>query len=300
MSCYTNWSPFKRPSLVSFGRPLTPGRSDGYDRLFVPMAAHTTGDIDVHDIALDHQGQLVFINTLFSCLARMSSRWSFEPIWHPAFIGRVAAEDRCHLNGLAMETSQPAYVTACSQTDTAKGWGDVRRDGGCLVDVRRNEVVVERLSLPTLSPPARRSTLAAGLRPWLFRTRGRESWRLEPLVFCPGYARAGVHRSVCHRGSVETATRTDLQWPGTRRGIRSAEQSAPQCGLLVIDCERCQVVEWLQIEGQVEELYDVIVLPGVECPKLLGLKTDEIRRQLWFVEGERIVSWSASQPPGTS
>ena len=173
--------------------------SDGYDRLFVPMAAHTTSDIDAHDIALDHQGQLVFINTLFSCLARISSRWSFEPIWHPAFIGRVAAEDRCHLNGLAMETSQPAYVTACSQTDTAEGWRDVRRDGGCLVDVRRNEVV-----------------------------------------------------------------------------------------------------EWLQIERQVDELYDVITLPGVECPKLLGLKTDEIRRQVWFVEGERIVSWSASEPRGKS
>ena len=64
----------------------------------------------------------------------------------------------------------------------------------------------------------------------------------------------------------------------------------------MIDCERSQVVEGLQIEGQVDELYDVIALPGVECPKLLGLKTDEIRRQLWFVEGERIVSWSASQP----
>ena len=200
--------------------------SDGYDRLFVPMAAHTTGDIDVHDIALDHQGQLVFINTLFSCLARISSRWSFEPIWQPPFIGRVAAEDRCHLNGLAMETSQPAYVTACSQTDTAKGWRDVRRDGGCLVDVRRNEVVVERLSLPH-SPRLHAGQL------WLLDSGrgffGRADMSrgvFEPLVFCPGYARAGVHRSVCHRGPVETATRTDLQWPGTRRGIRSATISA--------------------------------------------------------------------------
>jgi len=34
------------------------------------------------------------------------------------------------------------------------------------------------------------------------------------------------------------------------------------------------------MEGVVEELYDVVVLPGVQRPMALGFKTDEIRRIL--------------------
>jgi hypothetical protein len=37
---------------------------------------------------------------------------------------------------------------------------------------------------------------------------------------------------------------------------------------------------WLRLEGVVRELYDVIALPGVRRPMLLGFKTDEIRRML--------------------
>ncbi len=34
------------------------------------------------------------------------------------------------------------------------------------------------------------------------------------------------------------------------------------------------------MEGIVEELYDVVTLPGVRRPMALGFKTDEIRRTL--------------------
>ena len=39
-------------------------------------------------------------------------------------------------------------------------------------------------------------------------------------------------------------------------------------------------MHWLRIEGVVEELYDVAVLPGVRRPMAIGLKTDEIRRMI--------------------
>jgi hypothetical protein len=39
-------------------------------------------------------------------------------------------------------------------------------------------------------------------------------------------------------------------------------------------------VHWLRIEGVVDELYDVITLPGVKRPMALGFKTDEINRVL--------------------
>ena len=85
----------------------------GYDRLFVPQVGYTTGDIDVHDIAVGKDGEPIFVSTLFSCVAKLSESHSFVPIWKPPWITKIAAEDRCHMNGLAMEDGEPRYITSC-------------------------------------------------------------------------------------------------------------------------------------------------------------------------------------------
>ena len=74
----------------------------GQDACEIPQMSWVTGDIDVHDMVVDDEG-LLFVNTLFSCLARPSAHASFKPVWQPPFISeKLAAEDRCHLNGLAL------------------------------------------------------------------------------------------------------------------------------------------------------------------------------------------------------
>ena len=50
-------------------------------------------------------------NTLFSCLAAASPTHTFRPLWRPPFVSRLAPEDRCHLNGLALRDGEPRYVT---------------------------------------------------------------------------------------------------------------------------------------------------------------------------------------------
>jgi hypothetical protein len=57
-------------------------------------------------------------------------------------------------------------------------------------------------------------------------------------------------------------------------------KAGPQCGLYVIDLASGAVVHWLRLEGDVTELYDVAVLPGVARPMVLGFLTDEIQRML--------------------
>ena len=110
--------------------------NDTYDRLYVPRVAYTTGALDTHDIAVDGDGNVVFVNTAYSCLATTSERYSFRPLWHPPFISKLVPEDRCHLNGLAMEDGRPAYVTAVSRSDVVSGWRARRHAGGC-ADRRR-------------------------------------------------------------------------------------------------------------------------------------------------------------------
>ena len=58
-----------------------------------------------------------------------------------------------------------------------------------------------------------------------------------------------------------------------------AERGADaRCQIAVIDLQTFDLVHWLRIEGVVEELYDVAVLPNVKRPMVIGFKTDEIRR----------------------
>lgn len=279
-----------------FENVLEPGQThDGYDRLYVPRVAYTTGDVDAHDIAVDADGRAVFANTLFSCLSSVSERYSFAPLWRPPFISRLAAEDRCHLNGLAMKDGRPRYITACSRSDVADGWRDRRRDGGCVVDVKTNTIVADGLSMP-------HSPRLSGERLWLLDSgtgylgfvdvestealvAGRDSpptatKAFQHTTFCPGYARGlalvGDYAIVGLSKPRENATFTGL--PLENELIQ--RDAAARCGLCVVDLRSGDIVHWLWIEGLVVELYDVVVLPRVRRPMALGFKTDEIRRTI--------------------
>jgi Domain of unknown function (DUF4915) len=42
-----------------------------YERLYVPRVAYTTGDIDAHELAVDGQDRLIFVNTKFPASPRL-------------------------------------------------------------------------------------------------------------------------------------------------------------------------------------------------------------------------------------
>ncbi len=71
---------------------LESGQKDeqGHDAIYVPQVGYYTGDLDVHDVAVMRDGRLVFVNTLFNCLATVSADHSFLPLWTPSFISRLA------------------------------------------------------------------------------------------------------------------------------------------------------------------------------------------------------------------
>ncbi len=57
----------------------------------------------------------------------------------------------------------------------------------------------------------------------------------------------------------------------TFRRIAAGEELAkrnaePMCGVMVIELATGNVIHWLRLGGVVEELYDVIALPGVNRP----------------------------------
>jgi uncharacterized protein (TIGR03032 family) len=259
---------------------LQPGQvQDGYDRIFIPSIAYTTGDLDIHDIAVDRDGQLVFANTLFSCLATIADGYSFEPLWTPPFISKLAAEDRCHLNGLAMRDGAPAFVTAISRSDVTDSWRARRRDGGVLIDVGSGEIVVQGLSMPH-SPRWHNGRL------WMlesgtghFGSVDLAQGRFEPLTFCPGYLRGLAFAS--HFAIVGLSKPRDQSFQGLPLDENLKSRDAePCCGVMVINLESGDIVHWMKLEGDVVELYDVGALPEVQRPSAIGIMTDDICRVL--------------------
>nr|MDJ0574179.1 TIGR03032 family protein [Xenococcaceae cyanobacterium MO_234.B1] len=233
---------------------------------------------------VEKSGELVFVNTLFSCLATVSQTHSFKPIWQPPFISKLAAEDRCHLNGVALRDGKARFVSVVGKTDIADGWRDNRQNGGCIINVKTNEIVAEGLSMPH-SPRWYQDKL------WVLNSGTGEfgfinikQGTFKPIAFCPGYLRgcafSGNYAIVGLSQSRDNKTFADLPMNNKleQQGVE------PRCGLMVIDLNTGDIVHWLRIQGVVKELYDVAVLPGIKRPMAIGFKSDEIRRVISIEE----------------
>lgn len=252
--------------------------AEGFDAVYAPHASWITGDLDAHDIGFGADGRPIFVNTLFGCIATVSEGHSFKPLWRPKFLSKLAAEDRCHLNGMAMPDGAPTHVTAVSQSDVADGWRDRRRDGGVVIDVASGEVMASGLSMPH-SPRWYDGKL------WLLNSGTGEFGHVDPatggfvpVAFCPGYARgltftgpfAVIGLSLPREGKTFTGLALDE--------ALVKRDTAARCGLAVIDTRSGDMTDWVRIEGVVTELYDVVALPGIRRPSAIGLKGEEIKR----------------------
>lgn len=260
----------------------------GADRRFVPREGRVTGKIDIHDIGVgdinqfkDNSAEVVqgpiFVCTGFNCLATISDTDSFRPLWHPPFITKLVREDRCHLNGLAIDGDRAAYVSAVSRSDVADGWRERRRDGGFVLDVATGEAVAIGLSMPH-SPRLYDGKL------WVLNSGRGELCTIDPktgditaIAFCPGYARglAFVGRyavvGLSRPRKNQTFEGLELQ------DVLKQKDTEPRSGLLVINIDTGQTVEWLRFEHTIYELYDVAVLQGARQPEAIGFMGDQIK-----------------------
>jgi uncharacterized protein (TIGR03032 family) len=267
--------------LWRFENLLRPGELfQGHDRLYVPKMGNTTGDLDIHDVAVDETGRPLFVATSFGCIATLSERSSFTPLWRPPFLSKLVAEDRCHLNGVALADGHPRYATAVSTSDVVDGWRDRRQNGGVVLELPEGRVITSGLSMPH-SPRLYRNRL------WLhnsgagyFGSVDPDRGRFEPLTFCPGYLR-GLALVGDYAVVGLSRPRDEKTFGGLALDEELARRGADaRCGLLIIDLRSGNVTDWLRIEGLVRELYDVAALPQVCRPMVLGFKTDEIQKMI--------------------
>jgi len=262
---------------------LKPGEigNQAFDAVLVPRNAQTTGDVDIHEVGVDAEGHVIFVNTKYSALCTLDLTHSFKPVWKPDFISKLAPEDRCHLNGLAMDQGKPRYVTAVSRSDILSGWRDRRHEGGVLIEVETQRIVTDQLSMPH-SPRVVGDTLYA-----LDSGRGRiiridpETGAKTDIAFCPGFLRGlAIHagHAIVTLSKPRDGSFKGLLLDGEMKG-RDAE---PWCGVMIVNLASGDIVEWIRLEGHITELFDVAALPGVRCPMALGPHTVEIHNTISF------------------
>jgi uncharacterized protein (TIGR03032 family) len=252
-----------------------------FDRLFVPRNAQIVGDLDTHEIGVDRAGRLIFVNTKFSCLCTTSTRFGFRPIWKPPFISRLAAEDRCHLNGLGIADGVVRYATAVSRSDIITGWRDRRHEGGVLIDVQDSRIVTDELSMPH-SPRlhgGRTYVLDSG-RGMLLEVDARSGKRRE-IAFCPGFLRGLAFHSEFALATVSLPRDGSFSGLELDESIRKRD-GEPWCGVLVISLASGDIVEYLRFDGEIRELFDVAVIPDATLPMAIGLNAPEIHSMTSF------------------
>ena len=269
--------------VVRMENVLSAGQTanDVHDKVYVPRNMQTTGNIDIHELGIRKNGRLVFINTKYSCLCEPDIKHSFKPIWKPEFISKLAPEDRCHLNGLAMVDGEPKYVSAVCRSDVIDGWRDQRHDGGLIIDIDTNEVMAEGLSMPH-SPRWFDGKL------WILNSgSGELGWIdprdkcFRPVAFFPGFLRGlAFHANF----AITTLSKPrNERFDGLTLDDRLKEKDVDAwCGVQILDMASGDVTNWLRLEGAITELFDVCVLPGVRNPITLGPNSVEIRDFITF------------------
>ncbi|MBU2871899.1 TIGR03032 family protein [Colwellia sp. E2M01] len=240
------------------------------DACFITRSAHYSGMINIHDIDWGDEG-LWAVNSSFSCLCTIEPNSSFVPRWKPHFISELVPEDRCHLNGMALKDGKPAYVTTFSTYDKSGLWRKGAKFNGTLMDVESNSIVVEELTMPH-SP----------------------RWHENKVYFCNS-----GHGQICSYEPQQKTTEVLAEVPGFTRGmdfyghimfaglskVRQGDVSMPapislkhdetHSGIWLFDTEdkneagQMKEIGYIKFTGNVDQIYDVAVLPDCSFPELI-------------------------------
>jgi uncharacterized protein (TIGR03032 family) len=236
-----------------------------HDAVFLPRSIHFTGDIRIHEIAWIGQ-EVWAVNTRFSCLCTFDRDSSFVPRWRPPFVSAYAAEDRCHLNGMAVKDGRVRLVTFLAQTDTPGGWREHKKDGGCLWDVVDDRLLVGGVCMPH-SPryhDGRIWILESGIG--ALSTVDEATGTTQEVIRLPGFT-----RGLCFVGHYAFVGLSQIRESAIFGGIPIAENGQERCcGVWVVDIRTGTIVAFVRFEGAVQEIFAVEVLPDIRLPELLN------------------------------
>lgn len=245
-----------------------PAKPSVYDALFLPRATYYTGYLDMHDL---HFGQdtLWGINTSFSCLCKIDEAYSFNPVWKPHFIDKLKSEDRCHLNGLAMQDGKPLYVSALGDGNVAGSWRPNITKGGIIMHVPTNEIIIRDLAMPH-APRIYDGKLYALL------SAKQELICIDPekgtydvVLKIPGFI-----RGMAKLGDYLFIGTSKLRKESKTFEKLNIDKSADKAGVTVVHLPSAKIVGSIHWLNSVDEIYDIQVIPHTRRPNILNTYSD--------------------------
>ena len=236
-----------------------------HDACFLPRRIHITGDIDIHEMAWSIDNELWLVNTRFCCLCTLDQDHSFNPRWRPHFVTALAPQDRCHLNGIAMVNGKPKFVTALGETDSPGGWRENKANGGILIEVDNNEVMLRGLSMP-------HSPRLYGGQLWVLESgegslakvdMQNRTW--QTVAKLPGFT-----RGIDFVGPLAFIGLSQVRESAVFSGIPLVEQQKERiCGVWVVNIQTGQTIAFLRFEEGVQEIFAVQALRGTRFPEIM-------------------------------
>jgi len=250
------------------------------DALYLHRAAITTGMINIHDIAWGDEGLWV-VNSTFSCLATLSPESSFVARWKPSFISGLVPEDRCHLNGMAMRDGRPRYVTTFNKENRRDSWAEERPlDDGTLIDIRTDEILVDGMIMPH-SPRYHDGKI------YVCESGHGVVWCVDPengtrkqVVKLPGFLRGMTFLDDMMFVGLSRVRDSDSRnrMPLREEGIETVS------GVWLINLNDNSVVAYIKFEDDVDQIYDVGIIPDGTFPDLLDLSSPLVRHLYDYAE----------------
>lgn len=266
-------------NVPSAAKRLKP--ADKHTACYLPRATHTTGDIDIHEMALLGD-DVYFINTRFSCLCKLDRNYSFEPVWKPSFISAYDVRDRCHLNGLAVRDGKLRYVSALATTDEPAGWRQHKAAGGVIIDITNDAIVADKLSMPH-SPRWHMGQLwflesGTGSLIGMNTDTGRRTFQCE----LPGFTRGlDFYQNLAFVGI------SQVRETAVFSGLKVTKENAVRdCGVWVVDLNTGKIIGFLKFTGGVQEIFAVSVLPH-SFPEVV-LDNEQLNRSTYVIPDQLI------------
>lgn len=257
---------FNVPALIP---RVPPSQIEGgaYDACYVPRTDYITGDIDIHEMAFAGD-ELWFVNTRFSCLATLGRPNSFEPRWRPPWISGLSADDRCHLNGLAVVDGRVRYASAFATSDEREGWRPTKATSGLIVEVPSGRIVAQGLSMPHSPRVYARHLWILNSGHGTIAVADPSTGKVRELAQMSGFT-----RGLDFAGNIAFVGLSRVREPKMFAGTPLTEripEAERFCGLQAYDISTGRIVGFVKFETGVNEIFAVQVLPeGITFPHVL-------------------------------
>ena len=263
---------FRNSNELAYHYPKSPNK---YDALYLPRNTFHTGAIDIHDLNFGNNGELYAVNTLFSSIVKINDDYNFTPFWTPPFIDKIASEDRCHLNGMAMQNGKPKYATAFNNGNSPQSWRDKVTESGIIIDVENNTIISEGLAMPH-TPRIFNGELYVLLSATGELVKiNKETGSYEVIIKVDGFVRGmSFHKDYLFIGL------SKLRKNSSTFGKLPFAEKANEAGIVVVHLPTKSISGKITYLTSLDEIYDIHVLADKTRPNILNTLTDDHKNGL--------------------